>query len=50
MLGDLTDELSGKVIKSFISTGPKLYSFEYGDNEQKSAIKVLHLIMKTAHY
>ena len=39
MLGDLKDELKGKVIKSFVSTGPKLYSFKYGDNEQKSAIK-----------
>ena len=27
MLGDMTDELSGKGISSFISTGPKSYSF-----------------------
>ena len=39
MLGDMTDELSGKRISSFVSTGPKLYSVKYGDNEQKSAIK-----------
>ena len=39
MLGDMTDELSGKRISSFVSTGPKSYSFKYGDNEQKSAIK-----------
>ena len=39
MLGELTDELSGKVITQFLSTGPKTYSFKYGDNQQKSAIK-----------
>ena len=39
MLGDMTDELSGKGITDFISTGPKSYSFKYGDNEQKSVIK-----------
>ena len=39
MLGDMTDEISGKGISSFASTGPKLYSFKYGDNEEKSAIK-----------
>ena len=39
MLGDMTDELSGKRISSFVSTGPESYSFKYGDNEQKSAIK-----------
>ena len=39
MLGDMTDEISGKGISSFASTGPKSYSFKYGDNEQKSAIK-----------
>ena len=39
MLGDMTDEISGKGITSFTSTGPKSYSFKYGDNEQKSAIK-----------
>ena len=39
MLGDMTDELSGKRISSFASTGPKSYSFKYGNNEQKSAIK-----------
>ena len=38
MLGDMTDEISGKGINSFASTGPKSYSFKYGDNEQKSAI------------
>ena len=39
MLGDMTDEISGKGISSFISTGPESYSFKYGKDEQKSAIK-----------
>ena len=39
MLGDMSDEISGKGISGFASTGPKSYSFKYGDNEQKSAIK-----------
>ena len=39
MLGDMTDELSGKGITNFVSTGPKSYSFKFGDDEQKSAIK-----------
>ena len=39
MLGDMTDEISGKGITNFVSTGPKSYSLKYGDNEQKSAIK-----------
>ena len=39
MLGDMTDEISGKGITSFVSTGPESYSFKCGDNEQKSAIK-----------
>ena len=39
MLGDMTDEISGKGISSFASTGPKSYSFKYGDNEEKPAIK-----------
>ena len=39
MLGDMTDELSGKKITRFVSTGPKSYSFKYGNEEQKSAIK-----------
>ena len=39
ILGDMTDEISGKEITNFVSTGPKSYSFKYGDNEQKSAIK-----------
>ena len=38
MLGDMTDEISGKGITSFVSTGPKSYSFKYGDNEQNSSI------------
>ena len=37
--GDMTDEISGKGITNFVSTGPKSYSFEYGDHEQRSAIK-----------
>ena len=39
MLGDMTDEISGKGISNFVSTGPKSYSFKYGNDEQKSAIK-----------
>ena len=39
MLSDMTDELSGKGITNFVSTGPKSYSFKYGDNDEKSAIK-----------
>ena len=39
MLGNLTDELSGNAITQFVSKGPKSYSFKYGNNEQKSAIK-----------
>ena len=39
MLGDMTDELSGKGIINFVSTGPKSYSFKYGDDDEKSAIK-----------
>ena len=39
MLGDLTNEIPGKGITSFVSTGPESYSFKYGSNEEKSAIK-----------
>ena len=39
MLGQLTDELDGQAITQFVSTGPKSYSFKYGNNQQKSAIK-----------
>ena len=39
MLGDITDELSGKRITNFVSTGPKSYSFKYGDDDEKSNIK-----------
>ena len=39
MPGEMTDELSGKGITNFVSTGPKSYRFKYGDNEQKFAIK-----------
>ena len=39
MLGNMTDELSGKGITNFVSTGPKSYSFKYGDDDEKSAIK-----------
>ena len=38
MLGELTGELSGEAITQFVSTGPKSYSFNYGDYQQKSAI------------
>ena len=39
MLGDMTDELSGKGVTNFVSTAPKSYSFKYGDDDEKSAIK-----------
>ena len=39
VLGDMSDELSGKGINDFVSTGPEPYSFKYGNNEEKSAIK-----------
>ena len=42
MLGEMTDELSGKEITNFVSKCPKSYSFKYGDNEEKSAITGLH--------
>ena len=40
MLGDMTDELSDKSISSFVSSGPKSYSFKYGNNEQKALLRV----------
>ena len=39
MLGDMADELSGKGITNFVSTGPKSYSLKYCDDDEKSAIK-----------
>ena len=39
MLDNMTDEISGKGITNFASTGPESYSLKYSDNEQKSAIK-----------
>ena len=39
MLGDMTDEISGKGMTNFVSTGSESYSFKYGDNKQKSTIK-----------
>ena len=50
MLGDMTDEISGKGISSFISTGNKSYSFKYGDDEQKSAIKGFTLNHENNNY
>ena len=49
MFGDMTDELSGKSISSFVSSAPKSYSFKYGNNEQKSAIKGFTLNHENAH-
>ena len=37
--GDVSDEFSSKTFTQFVSTGPKSYSFKYGDNQQKSAVK-----------
>ena len=39
MLGNMTNELSGKSISSFISSAPKSYSFKYRNNKQKRAVK-----------
>ena len=39
----MTDEIPGKGITNFVSTGPKSYSFKYGNDEQKSAIKGITL-------
>ena len=40
MLGELTDELDGESINNtFVSGGPKNYSFLYGNNKQKCVIK-----------
>ena len=38
MLGEMTDELSGKGITNFMSTGLESYSFKYGNDGQKSVI------------
>ena len=44
MLGEMTDELDNKTIKgSFVSDGPKHYSFTYGNNKQKCVIKGFRL-------
>ena len=44
MLGELTDELDGKVIKGiFASGGPKNYSYLYRENESKCTIKGFRL-------
>ena len=48
MLGEMTDELSGKGITNFVSTGPKSYSFKYSNDEQKSAIKSFTLNHKNS--
>ena len=47
MLGDMTDELSGKGFTNFVSTGPKSYSFKYGKTNQNQQLRVSHLTMKT---
>ena len=39
MVSDMTNELSGKKITNFVSTGLKSYCSKYGENEQKSTIK-----------
>ena len=44
MLGEMTDELDGKVIRSvFASGGPKNYSYLYAENESKCTIKGFRL-------
>ena len=49
MLGELTDELGGKVINgTFASGGPKNYSFMYGKNDSKCTIKGFRLNYENA--
>ena len=48
MLGEMTDKLSGKGITNFVSMGPKSYSFKYGNNEEKLAIKGFTLNYKNS--
>ena len=44
MLSEMTDELDNETINdTFVSGGPKNYSFMYGDNKQKSVIKGFRL-------
>ena len=44
MLGEITDELDGKVIRGvFASGGPKNYSYLYRENESKCTIKGFRL-------
>ena len=52
MLGDLTDELDGESINNtFVSGGPKNYSFIYGDNKHKVCYQEgSRLIMKIHKY
>ena len=45
MLGELTGELSGEAITQFVSTGPKSYSFNYGDYQQNSAITLKNTLL-----
>ena len=42
MLGELSDELLGKTIIQFVSTGPKSYSFKHADNKKNQILKDLH--------
>ena len=37
-LGELTDELNGDHISSFVSSGPKSYSFLYNSNQQERTV------------
>ena len=47
----MTDELDNETIKgSFVSGGPKNYSFTYGNNKQKRSSKVFDLTMKILKY
>ena len=49
MLGEITDELNGEVIKgTFASGGSKNYSFLYGENKSKCTIKGFQLNYKNS--
>ena len=50
MLGDMTDEISGKGISSFVSTGPKSYSFNMVMMNKSQQLRDSHLTMKTTTY
>ena len=49
ILGDLTNEICGKHITSFVATGPKSYSFRCTDDTEKAVIKGFTLNHETSN-